>query len=47
MADWLIHAHVLAEYGEGSLRALSDVQLEAVAQWVAEVADEPGPVDPP
>jgi len=40
VADFIVHAHVLAEYGRHSLTALSAKELEAVAQWAQAVTND-------
>jgi len=39
-ADYIVHAHVLAEYGCTSLTSLNIRQLEAVAEWAQAVTND-------
>lgn len=38
--DFIVHAHILAEYGRNSLTSLSIKQLEAVADWAGAVTND-------
>ena len=39
-ADFIVHAHVLAEHGCESLTALNPKQLEAVGRWAQAVTND-------
>lgn len=45
VADYFIHAHILAEYGVKSLTSLDVSQLEDVAEWMRQTEHAVGRSD--